>query len=78
MARVVNFLESEIDEPQLRPAEVDYGEKRFTIVDEAFAQLSTFGSANRKGRGFSQTLQLDLSGAKHLLKAMQAAFPELA
>jgi hypothetical protein len=78
MARVVNFFELEIDEPRLHPTEVDCGVKRFTIGDEAFVQLSTFGSTNRKGNGVSQTLQLDLSAAKRLMQAPQAAFPELA
>ena len=78
MAQVRNFFELEIDEPRLHPTEVDCGVKRFTTGDEAFAQLSIFGSTNRKGTGFSQTLQLDLSAAKRLTQAMQADVPELA
>jgi hypothetical protein len=78
MARVVNFFELEIDDPRLHPTAVDCGLKQFVIGGESFVQLSTFGSVNRKGSGVSQTLQLDLSAAKQLIRALQAAFPELA
>ena len=77
MARVTNFLDLEMDDPRLHPTEVDCGVKLFTIGDEPYVRLSTFGSANRKGSGVSQTLQLDLSAVKQLMAALQQVVPEL-
>jgi hypothetical protein len=78
MAVVTRFKRLKLSRPGIHPTSTTCAYTQFDAQGKRILQLSTGGSNQRQHPGkVSQTLQLDLSGAKKLHGVLLETFPEL-
>ncbi|MFK4149464.1 hypothetical protein [Streptomyces sp. NPDC004065] len=78
MALINDFQPVSSDAQRLH-GPVTCGYRTFTVDGQRVLQLDTYGSDERKIQGkISQSIQLDIDGARNLLKILEDAFPTLA
>jgi hypothetical protein len=78
MARVTGFSEQNIHRSRLHPTETECEYAIFEHGGQRYLQISSAGSADRRGRGVTQTYQFDVESARQLKRLISHAFPELA
>ena len=78
MAVITAFEELRPSRLGVHPTSTTCGYAQFEAHGNRFLQLSTGGSNDRQHPGkISQTLQLDVNGARKLHRILLEAFPEL-
>lgn len=78
MALIEKFQPVSSDVQKLHGA-VTCGYRSFTVGGQRVLQLDTYGSTDRQiPNKISQSLQLDIDGARQLLRIIEEAFPGLA
>jgi hypothetical protein len=76
MALIRSFELKALQRGGLHPTRVDCEWSTFELDGKRLLQLDTYGSDERKDKGtVSQTLQLDETAARELLRILRTAFP---
>ncbi|WP_406436311.1 hypothetical protein OHB00_20255 [Streptomyces sp. NBC_00631] len=77
MALIEKF-ESVTSDIQKMHGPVTCGVRSFAVDGQRILQLDTYGSADRQIHGkISQSVQLNITGARELIKIIEQVFPEL-
>jgi hypothetical protein len=77
MAKITEFHQVTVDSTRVH-SEVSCGWRTFTTAGKRILQLDTYGSSSRQLPGkVSQSIQLDIDGARTLLEILHQAFPAL-